>query len=791
MEKSNVTVALAGNPNCGKTTIFNNITGSRQHIGNYPGVTVERREGVRRFLDRDLVIVDLPGTYSLTAHALDEVVARNVIIDEKPDIILNVVDASNLERNLYLTAQLLELERPMVLGLNMTDVAQSMGLEIQDQVLSEKLGVTVARTIGNRNQGTEDLLKAVVDTADVKQVRKFTIHYGTQIEEKISQIITALEPIVDAKYPVRWLAVKLLENDEDIVNIVSSVSGGVAVCSSVRQIREELKGVLGDDLEMIIAEQRYRFAGELYRTVTKVKGSNQLASFSDKIDKILTHRLLGLPIFFGVMWLLFNFVFWVGGYPQGWIENGTAWLGQAVGSHMADGDLKALIQDGIIGGVGGVITFLPNILLLFLGIALLEDTGYMTRAAFVMDRVMRGVGLHGKSFIPLLLGFGCGVPAIMGARTLENPRDRMVTILISPLMSCSARLPVYTLLIGAFFAKDYAGTVLFSIYILGIVLAVVMGVIFRKYLFAGEREPFVMEMPPYHMPTLKGVAVHMWERSVLYLKKAGTIILAVSIIIWFLSNYPSEVPYSKDFDQAKTQVEEQFEAQIAETIYQPLGIEKLEDNQDLADAVQKIEDVEKQTEEATAELEEGSPELEAQQQEKEAKLAELEAQVPDLYPVAKQYYEFGQQKQEELDKLDKEQTGEKLAQSYAGQLGKAIEPVIKPLGFDWKIGVGLVAGFAAKEVVVSTMGTIYSVGGDDSDAGALQDALQADPTFNPLVAYALMVFVLIYTPCIAALSVIKRETNSWKWMIFSAVYSTVLAWVVTFAVYHIGLMLGY
>lgn len=790
MKEMNVTVALAGNPNCGKTTIFNNITGSRQHIGNYPGVTVERREGSRRFQDNDLVIVDLPGTYSLTAHALDEVVARNVIIDEKPDILLNVLDASNLERNLYLTAQLLELERPMVLGLNMTDVAAQMGLEIDDRALENKLGVPVARTIGNRNQGTEELLRIVVNSVAAKQDRNFKIDYGTQIEEKIMQLTAQLGPLVDTKYPVRWLAVKMLENDEDVINTLNSVPGGLTVLAAARIAREELQSALGEDLEIVIAEHRYRFAGELYRSVTKVRNA-QAHSISDKIDRILTHRVLGLPIFFGVMWLLFNFVFWVGAYPQGWIEDGTGWLGEMVGSYMPDGDLKALIQDAIIGGVGGVLVFLPNIIFLFLGIALLEDTGYMTRAAFVMDRVMRGVGLHGKSFIPLLLGFGCGVPAIMGARTLENPRDRMVTILIAPLMSCSARLPVYTLLISAFFATEYAGTVLFSIYILGIFLAVLMGVIFRKYLFTGEKEPFVMEMPPYHMPTLRGVVVHMWERSVLYLKKAGTIILTASIIVWFLTNYPSEVPFSKDYDQAKTQVEEQTDAELTAKIYQPLNIEKLEDQPVLAETVQKIEAIEKQTEEETADLEEESPEMTEKIQEKESKLAELEAEVPQFYPLATQYYEIGQQKQEALDGLDKEQAGEKLSLSYAGRLGKVIEPMIQPLGFDWKIGVGLVAGFAAKEVVVSTMGTIYSVGGTEEDEGALKTALENDPVLNPLVAYALMVFVLVYTPCMAALAVIKRETNSWKWMTFSAVYSLALAWVVTFIVYQAGTMLGY
>lgn len=790
MNKKNITVALAGNPNCGKTTIFNNLTGARQHIGNYPGVTVERREGTCKHQDTTVLIVDLPGTYSLTAHALDEVVARNVIINEKPDILLNVVDSSNLERNLYLTAQLLELERPMVLALNMTDVARSMGLTIDDTELVRRLGIAVTRMVGNRNEGTSAALNVVVEAAGEAKTPSVVIDYGEHLEPLIAQISSRLEGIVDGRYPLRWLAVKLLENDEDVINLLQGLPSGNTLTALVERERSKLKAKLGEDLEIIIAEHRYRFAGELYRQVTKVKGM-ETESISDKIDSLLTHRLLGLPIFFGIMWLLFNFVFLIGDYPKDWIEKSFAWLGSSVAFYLPDGDLKALIQDGIIGGVGGVLTFLPNILLLFLGISLLEDTGYMTRAAFVMDRVMRGVGLHGKSFIPLLLGFGCGVPAVMGTRTLENPRDRMVTILIAPLMSCSARLPVYTLLIGAFFAEKYAGTVLFSIYILGIALAILMGIIFRKFLFAGDNEPFVMEMPPYHMPTLRGIMTHMWERSVLYVKKAGTIILAASIIVWFLTNYPADVEYSKDFAQAKAQVEAQAEEQQASDVLALLAIEKLEDNDELQEAVEQATAIEAAAEEASADLEEGSTEFAAVEKEKESKLAELETQHAEIYPLVQQYLQIEHDKKDQLEKLDKEEAGEHLAKSYAGQFGQAIEPLIKPLGFDWKIGVGLVAGFAAKEVVVSTMGTIYSVGDAEHNAAALTEALTSDPTLTPLVAYALMAFVLVYTPCMAVLAVIRRETNSWKWAAFSAFYSLALAWLVAFVIYRGGILLGY
>ncbi len=776
MATDTLTVALAGNPNSGKTTIFNNITGARQHVGNYPGVTVERREGFRRFHGKDLLLVDLPGTYSLTAHSLDELVARNVIINDRPEIIINILDASNLERNLYLAVQLLELERPMVLALNMTDVAEKMGSRVDDALLSRKLGIAVVHTVGNRNQGTDDLLQTVVDAAAQNKRQPFVLDYGPELEAKIKEMADALAALTAVKYPLRWLAVKLLENDQEVHKTIGRVPDGEKILAMVDKARLELKATFADDPELVIAERRYQFVGEIYREVA-VSRQDLSRTVSDRIDDVLTHRVFGLPIFFGVMWLLFNIVFTVGAYPQGWIEDGTKWLGGMAGQYMADGDLKSLVVDGIIGGVGGVVVFLPNIILLFLGIALLEDTGYMARAAFVMDRVMRAVGLHGKSFIPLLVGFGCSVPAIMGTRTLENPRDRMVTILVAPLMSCSARLPVYTLLTAAFFTEGIAGTVLFSVYFAGIALAVVMAFVFRKLLFPGAAEAFVMEMPPYHLPTLRSILTHMWERSVLYLKKAGTLILAASILVWFATNYPADIEYSKDYDQAKAQVEEQFSAQAAAEVLGPLKIEKPEDNAAFTALVGGI---------AAAHADQAAAEDAVA-----AKLAELEQARPEIYPHAVRYYELEQEKKAAADKLDKEQAGEKLANSYAGRLGQTIEPVIRPLGFDWKIGVGLVSAMAAKEVLVSTLGTIYSVGEVEDDATSLQEALAADAAFSPLVAYTLMIFTLVYSPCLAALAVLRRETNSWKWTAFSFTYSTVLAWVIAFGIYQVGTMLGY
>ena len=708
MSTACMTVALAGNPNSGKTTIFNNITGARQHVGNYAGVTVERREGFRRFQGQDLLLVDLPGTYSLTANSLDEIVARNVIIDEKPDLIVNILDASNLERNLYLALQLLELERPLVLALNMTDMAEKAGIKINSDVLRQRFGVPVVKLIGNRNQGTEELLQTVVESSQRTAYRPFSIDYGMKIEAAIAEVTEALQNLTNVKFPMRWLAIKLLENDPEVGSSLLNIAGGSAVAAIVAKVRNKTAVMLGEELEIAIAEARYRVVADIVAEFVDSSG-RQERTVSDRIDEVLTHRVLGLPLFFGIMWLLFNIVFTVGEIPQGWIEDAVKGFSDLVSANLAEGELRSLLVDGIIGGVGSVLTFLPSILLLFFGIALLEDTGYMARAAFVMDRIMRAVGLHGKSFIPLLLGFGCSVPAVMGSRTLENKGDRMVTILVSPLMSCSARLPVYTLLIAAFFHESVAGSVLFSIYFLGISLAILMALVFRKWLFPGASEPFIMEMPPYHLPTLRSIAIHMWERSVLYLKKAGTLILAASILIWFITNYPANVEYSKDYDAAKMQITEQYDEEAAKPL---------------------------------------------------------------------------------LAQLDQEQAGEKLALSYAGQFGHFIEPVIKPLGFDWKMGVGLVSAVAAKEVLVSTLATIYSVGDAEENAQSLQEALAGDAAFSPLVAFSLMVFTLIYSPCLAVLAVVRRETNSWKWPAFSFVYSTTLAWVMSFVVYQGGRLIG-
>jgi ferrous iron transport protein B len=792
MTRKKITAALVGNPNSGKTTIFNNLTGGRQHVGNYPGVTVEKKEGYKNLGDKEFAIIDLPGTYSLTAYSQEEVVTRNFIVNDKPDVVIDILDASNLERNLYLTVQLLELEQPLLLALNMVDVAENSGVKINDAKLSLCLsGVPVVRTIGVRNEGTDAILLAAAEANNNKQSNGFKLDYGNDVEEAIGK----LEPLLavlhnEVKFPVRWLALKVLENDSNIIDSLAKLPNTASIINDCDKIRTELSHRLGEDVELYIAGQRYQFVGKVYQQIADTRESSAVTT-SDKIDKVLTNRLFGLPIFFGLMWVVFNLVFTIGDVPSGWIEEAFGKLGEFIGSVMSDGPLKSLVVDGIIGGVGGVLTFVPGIILLFLAISILEDTGYMARAAFIMDRMMRKFGLHGKSFIPLLLGFGCSVPAIMGSRMLENPRDRMITILVAPLMSCSAKLPVYTVLIAAFFEPSVAGNVLFSIYILGIILVMIMASVYRKTLFKGESEPFVMELPPYRVPTIKSIIFHMWERSSLYLKKAGTIILAASILMWFLTNYPNDVEYSRDYDALTVQAEETYNQQVSEEVLVPLKIEDIEQNEQLTALVGEIQDVNKEFDEATGELEEDSPEYAALETAKTEKLQQIETDNPELYASAAKYVELTDGLEEEKTHLENEKTGEKLEKSYSGQLGKVVEPAIQPLGFDWRVGVSLVAGVTAKEVVLSTMGTIYSLGETDENSKSLKHALAQDKNLNPLVAYCLMVFVLIYSPCLAALAVMKRETNSWKWPAFSLVYGTALAWVVTFIVYQGGKLLGF
>lgn len=707
-----ITIALSGNPNSGKTTIFNNLTGLRQHVGNYPGVTVEKKTGVIKYKGYRINVVDLPGTYSLTAYSLEEIVARNFIIDQKPDVVVDVIDSSNLERNLYLATQLMELDVPLILAFNMADVAKKSGKKIDINLLSELFGILIVETVGSRGLGSDELLEAVIKVASSRKrkEKKVEVKYGEEVENEIGKIISVLkkEKVPVLKFDARWIAVKLLEQDRDIIDTLKKASGPEyskiedAVTGSINHITS----ILRDTPEIIIADGRYGFINGALMEAYKEVDSGKL-DVSEKIDRVLTNRILGIPIFVLIIWLMFQFVFTLGKYPMGWIELGFEKLSVLITEIVPQGLISSLLVDGIIGGVGGVITFTPNIILLFFAIALLEGSGYMARAAFVMDRIMHKIGLHGKSFIPLIIGFGCTVPAYMGSRILENRKDRLVTMHINTFMSCGARLPVYILFAGAFFPA-IAGNVIFSIYLIGVLMAVIMAKVLRTTRFKGESEPFVMELPPYRIPTLKGILIHTWERAWMYIKKAGTIILAISILVWILFTFPMiGNNYSQDYNSQ---------------------IEKIE-----------------------------------------------------------QYYRSGEITEDELNEkavvIEGKMAGERLAYSAAGRIGRFLEPVFRPLGFDWKMVVATISGIAAKEVIVSTMGTLYSIQEADGQSDSLKTALYKH--YHPLVGYNFMLFTLLYFPCMAGMVMFRKEAGT-KEMLFQIGYTFLLAWVMSFMVFQIG-----
>ncbi len=683
-----ITVALAGNPNSGKTTIFNALTGARQHVGNYPGVTVEKKEGVRHYRGYTFKIIDLPGTYSLTSSSPEELVARNVIVEDKPDVVVDILDGSNLERNLYLTTQFLELGVSMVLAVNMSDTARSMGFVFDLESLARDFNAPIVATVGHRKKGMREILDAVIEVTerDTRQTHSNPVDYGQEIEsgiQSIGEVLRRSEERLAERYNPRWFSLKLIEKDEDIHRKITSLH----VKKAVNQTISRLETSLDQDTDHAIAERRYTYLDDLCRK--RVRCTHQASrTLSDKIDMVLTHRVLAIPIFLGLMYLMFAFTFTLSEPVMGWIEEFFGWAGTAVSGWWPEGaesSLKSLIVDGIIGGVGGVLVFLPNIVFLFLAIAFLEDTGYMARAAFIMDRVMNAIGLHGKSFIPMLLGFGCSVPAIMGTRILEDRRHRLVTMLVIPLMSCGARLPIYMLIIPAFFPKAWQTPVLWLIYIIGVVLAIIVAKLLQTFFFKGESIPFVMELPLYRLPTIRSLATHMWERSWLYLKKAGTLILGASILLWAATTYPKPA-----------------ESQLA-------GLDE--------EAAQNVE----------------------------------------------------------------------LSISLAGKTGKAMESILKPMGFDWKIGTALIGALAAKEVFVAQMGIVYSVGEADETSESLRAKLQEN--YSPLVGFCIMLFCLITAPCIATFAVMKRESNSWMWAIVQFVGLGILAWIVTTIVYQIGTLL--
>ncbi len=699
-----ITVALAGNPNSGKTTIFNNLTGSHQRVGNYPGVTVEVKEGFCRHGGYRIKVVDLPGTYSLSAYSMEEITARDFLLRQRPDVVVDIVDGSNLERNLYLTVQLKEMKVPLVVALNMADEMKSAGIAVDRKTMGRYLGAAVVPTVGSHNRGTRKLIEKIIDRFEQGVAPPDTpeVNYGAEIEMEIEKIAQTIAPSASADetnggssaqrstpgpIPVPWLALKLLENDVGILQFIDEKQPREPVLARQQLSRQRLFRIFGEDVEFIIAEKRYGYVHGLCRSVVR-RAVRARVNFSDQADKILTNRLLGLPIFAGMMYLTFWLVFSLGEHPMRWIEYGMVRLADLVSGWpiwAGAGGLKSLIVDGVIGGVGGVLVFVPNIILLFAAITILEDTGYMARAAFLMDRLMKWVGLHGKSFIPMLIGFGCTVPAIMGARILDNRRDRLTTILVLPLMSCGARLPIYMLIIPAFFQPQHAAAVMYSIYIIGIALAVVCARLLRSTLFRGEASPFVMELPPYRMPTGRAIIIHVWQRAWLYLKKAGTVILGISIVMWAFTSYP-----------------------------------KL----------------------SAHDLERWPPSERAEQQ---------------------------------------------LRHSITGRIGRAMEPALKPLGFDWRIGTSLVGAFAAKEVFVAQMSIVYAVGRDDEPSAALREKLRRH--YQPLVGFCIMLFCLIAAPCVATVAITRREAGGWKWALFQFGGLTIMAYILTLLVYQIGSLL--
>lgn len=675
-------IALAGNPNAGKTSVFNAITGAHQKVGNYPGVTVEKKQGVCRWGDHELHIVDLPGIYGLTPHSDEEVVARNYLFFEKPDAVIAVIDASNLERNLYLAIQLKELGVPLVLCFNMIDVAKSRGYEIDIRKLSRRLGAQIIPTVGHKEFGINDLLETTVAVAQGKNgLRDVPVNYGRDIENTIGDVSELLAK-QDGRYSDiqrRWVALKLLERDEEVRSKIKSPQ----VLELADKNADRIEELYNESPEIVIAEGRYNLIAAVCRDAVKGPPLERRTK-TDRIDSVVAHRILGIPIFLGLMYLIFELTFTIGAPAMDLIEAGFIRLGDFVNSFWVPGAqsyLRSLLVDGIIGGVGGVIVFLPNILLLFLAISLLESSGYMARAAFIMDRVMNKIGLHGKSFIPMLIGFGCSVPAIMATRTLDNRRDRLVTMFVIPLISCSARLPIYLLIIPAFFPSKWNAPMLWLIYVIGIALAVLSAKLLRTTVFKGETSPFLMELPPYKVPTMKGALFQMWERARLFLRKAGTMIMGVSIVLWALSSFPR------------------------------LDAERLD---------------------------------------------------PDPSVAVRQ----------------------QMDHSVAGKIGQAMEPVIGLMGFDWKIGTALIGAFAAKEVFVAQMGIVYSLGEVDEESGTLRDKLRQ--AYTPLIAFCIMLFALISSPCMATVAITRRESNSWKWAIFQLIGLTVLAFVLTVLVYQIG-----
>ena len=707
-----IKVALVGNPNCGKTSLFNIASGSHEHVGNYSGVTVDAKEGTFEWGGYHFKLIDRPGTYSLSAYSPEELYVRKNLIEDVPDVIINVVDASNLQRNLYLTTQLIDMHLRVVMALNMYDELQAKGDKLDIQQLGWLLGMPIVPTVSRTGDGIEALFDTVIqiyEKSDPHLARHIHINHGAEIEQSINRIKDLISRTEDIryKYSTRYLAIKYLENDKEIEKVVESLPDRDEIISARFEENARIRGLMGSGLEASLVDAKYAFIhGALEETYTHAPQNNTAKKY--RLDNILTHKWFGLPLFFLFMYLTFQLTFFIGQYPTDWIDAAVAWLGSAIGNMLPDGVLKDLVVDGAIAGVGSVIVFFPQIMILFLFLSFMEDTGYMARVAFLMDKIMHKIGLHGKSVIPIIMGFGCNVPAIMATRTLENRRDRIITIMMIPFMSCGTKYPIYMLFVTALFTK-YQGAILFSVYFIGMLMAVFTALMIKKFFKRKDDVPFVMELPPYRMPTVRNSLSHMWGRSQQYLRKMGTTILAGSIFIWALGYFPHKTEFSVDYDKLISKVENSI----------------------------------------------------APEQAKISEIQQLEAQ--------KKY--------------------EQIEQSYIAQIGQFVEPVFRPLDYDWKIGVSLFTGIAAKELILSSMGVLYQ-SPDDSEI-TLQNKL-AEQTydsgdkigqqiFTPSTGYSLMLFILIYLPCIAAIAAIVKEAGA-KWALFMTLYSCTMAWLAAFLV---------
>ncbi len=733
-------IALAGNPNAGKTTLFNNLTGSRQHVGNYPGVTVEKKVGFYQFNGHKFNIVDLPGTYSLTAYSLEEVVARDFLIQEKPGVVINIVDASNLERNLYLTLQFMELGMPVCIALNMIDMADSRGITIDHEKLSRLLGVPVVPTIARSGKGKEELARAAVDILQKKEEKsEKRISYGADIDTALDEMSKLIDKaqFLNHIYPTRWIALKYLENDEQVLSAGNEADAEVAkqLTAIVDKVADHIRMTLNSYPEAVIADHRYGYIKSiLQQDVISYGGDRNRLFISDKIDKVVVNRFAGPLIMLAVLFGLYHFTFTYSEVPVAWMEGLFGWLGGMVETHMPEGLLKSLIISGVIDGVGGVLGFVPLIMFMFFGIAILEDSGYLARVAFMLDRVFRIFGLHGSSVMAFIvsggIAGGCAVPGVMATRTLKSRKERIATLLTVPFMNCGAKLPVFALLVAAFFARKEA-LMMFGITLVAWAGALLVAKFLRITVVRGAATPFVMELPPYRMPTFKGLAIHTWERTWQYIKKAGTVILGISILLWAMMTFPG-------LPEVKHQA---FESQRQEMLAGlPNGVAK-----------------------------------------------ELVSEEP-----RETLSDAAQEAQSRLYGIDSAEAEAALRHSIAGRIGTGLEVLSQGAGFDWRTNIALVGGFAAKEVIVATLGTAYSMGEvDPEESQSLSQKLADSPQWRPLVALSLIVFVMFYAPCFVSVVCIAREAGSWKWGAFSMAFNTVLAFGLASSVFQIGKLIGY